>query len=83
MVGDAGADHFVFRAGFGRDVIQRFEDGLDRIDLSTHAGVQGFGGLIIGQLLNDTLVRTSADSPDVLIIAGFEATRLTADDFIF
>ena len=83
MVGDAGADHFVFRAGFGRDVIQRFEDGLDRIDLSTHAGVQGFGGLIIGQLLNDTLVRTSADSPDVLILAGFEATRLTADDFIF
>ena len=83
MVGDAGADHFVFHPGFGRDVIQRFEDGIDRIDFSSHDGIQGFDGLQISQFLTDTIVRTAVDSPDILILAGFDAARLTADDFIF
>jgi Ca2+-binding RTX toxin-like protein len=83
MVGDAGADHFVFRPGFGRDVIQRFELGLDRIDFSQHAGVAGFDGLQISQFRTETLIRTASDSLDLLILAGLDSTRLTADDFIF
>jgi len=83
MVGDAGADHFVFRPGFGRDVIQRFEPGLDRIDFSQHPGVSGFDGLQISQFRTETLIRTAADSLDLLILAGLDSTRLTADDFIF
>lgn len=83
MIGEAGADHFVFHPGFGRDVIQRFEDGLDRIDFSAHSGVRGLADLQITQFQTETLIRTAPDSPDLLILAGFDATRLTADDFIF
>jgi Ca2+-binding RTX toxin-like protein len=83
MVGDAGADHFVFRPGFGRDVIQRFEIGQDRIDFSLHSGAASFAGLQISQFRTETLIRTAADNPDLLILAGIDSTRLTADDFIF
>lgn len=83
MVGDAGADHFVFRPGFGRDVIQRFEPGQDRIDFSLHVGVTGFAGLQISQFRTETLIRTTTDTADLLILAGFDSTRLSADDFIF
>lgn len=83
LVGDAGADQFVFLPGFGRDVIQRFEQGLDRIDFSQHGGVMGFDGLQVSQFRTETLIRTAPDSPDLLILAGFDSTRLTADDFIF
>lgn len=83
MVGDAGADIFVFRPGFGRDVVQRYEPGVDRIDFSLHPGVTGFAGLQITQFRTETLIRTATDSPDLLILAGMDSARLTADDFIF
>jgi Ca2+-binding RTX toxin-like protein len=83
LVGDWGADHFVFRAGFGRDVIDRFEHRQDRIDFSSHDGLRSFADLLITQHRGDTLIRTAADSPDLLILAGFDASRLTADDFLF
>ena len=83
MVGDAGADHFVFRTGFGRDVIQRFEHGSDRLDFSGYDSIRSFADLQITQFRTEALIRTAPDSADLLILAGFDATRLTADDFIF
>lgn len=83
MVGDAGADHFVFQPGFGRDVIQRFEKGQDRIDFSNYGGVHSFANLEIAQFQTEALIRTTPGSTDLLILAGFDATRLTADDFVF
>lgn len=35
LVGGAGADVFVFRAGYGRDTVVIFEDGIDRINLTS------------------------------------------------
>lgn len=83
LVGDAGMDHFVFRAGFGRDVIAGFEQGMDRIDFSGHVGLRGFSDLRLTQFRTDTLIRTSPDSPDLLIILGVDALRLGESDFIF
>ncbi len=83
LAGGPGADMFVFRPGFGRDVIADFQNGLDVINLAGHAGLHGFAGLQIQQFGAETLIRTADNSPDLLILARFEADHLTADDFIF
>lgn len=83
LVGDGGMDVFVFRAGFGRDVIARFDQGMDRLDFSGHLEVRGLTDLIITQFRTDTVIRTTTDSPDLLIIASFDSVRLSDGDFIF
>lgn len=35
LIGGLNADVFVFRAGYGRDTVAGFEDGVDKIDLSS------------------------------------------------
>lgn len=83
LVGGPGADMFVFRPGFGRDIIADFQKGLDVINLAGHAGLHGFADLQIRQFGANTLIRTTENSPDLLILANFESHRLTAEDFIF
>ncbi|OAN69535.1 hypothetical protein A8B83_01070 [Rhodobacteraceae bacterium EhC02] len=83
LSGGAGADHFVFRPGFGRDVVAAFEQGQDRIVFADQSGVTGFSGLQITQFNADTVIRTAAAGPDLVILADFDALRLTADDFLF
>ncbi|MDX5381668.1 MAG: hypothetical protein LPJ92_01605 [Rhodobacterales bacterium] len=83
LSGGAGADHFVFRPGFGRDVVAAFEQGQDRIVLTDQPGVTGFSGLQIAQFNADTVIRTATAGPDLVILADFDALRLTADDFLF
>ena len=83
LSGGAGTDHFVFRAGFGRDVVAEFEEGQDRIVFADLPGVAGFSDLQIAQFNADTVIRTAAGGPDLVILADFDAIRLTADDFLF
>jgi len=83
LIGGTGADHFVFRPGFGRDVIADFEKGVDRINLSALETASQFTDLNITQYNADTLIRTGSGNTDLLILAEFEALQLTADDFVF
>ncbi|MFD1195037.1 M10 family metallopeptidase C-terminal domain-containing protein [Seohaeicola saemankumensis] len=83
LSGGAGADHFVFRPGFGRDVIARFDQGEDRIVFADHKGPMQFSSLQISQFNADAVVRTSIGGQDLVILADFDALRLTADDFLF
>ena len=83
LIGGDGADQFVFRPGFGRDVIADFEPGIDVINLAAFAELQGFADLQISQFRADTVIRTSVDSFDLLILANIDMTRLTSEDFIF
>ncbi len=83
LVGGPGADHFVFRPGFGRDVIADFTLAEDIIDLAGHPHAQRFDDLIISQYQSDTLIRTSIESQDLLILAQVDSALLTADSFIF
>lgn len=83
LVGGPGIDNFVFRPGFGRDVIADFNPAEDIIDLAGHPNLQRFDDLIISQFQQDTLIRTSFDSQDLLILAQTDASILTADSFIF
>lgn len=83
LSGGAGADHFVFRPGFGRDVIASFDHGDDRIVFSEQPAPLAFADLQITQFHSDTVIRTSPGSLDLVILADFDALRLTADDFLF
>jgi len=83
LSGGPGADMFVFRPGFGRDVIADFQKGLDVINLAGHSQLHGFADLQIKQFGDNTLIRTAENTPDLLILANFESHRLTAEDFIF
>lgn len=83
LVGSAGADMFVFRPGFGRDVIADFDSAQDQIDISGYTGVTRFDDLGISQFQSDTVIRPSAQSEDTLILANTDASILSADSFVF
>ncbi|MFU8882429.1 MAG: hypothetical protein ACNA7Q_08685, partial [Rhodobacterales bacterium] len=83
LVGGEGADQFVFRSGFGRDVIADFEPGIDVINFAAFPELQGFADLQISQFRADTVIRTAVDSIDLLILANMDSNRLTSEDFIF
>ncbi len=100
--GGAGADMFVFRAvsdsyhGAGRDTINNFENGVDKIDLSQiMPGISfvGTGGLelytgVAGQVrYNDAIGRlyldSDGDGASDFSVDLTGAPTLTVDDFIF
>ena len=81
LTGESDADHFVFKAGSGKDVITDFEDGADRINLETYKGIDGFGDLAVKQHGDDVVV-TFADG-DQVTIRNFEKANLTDADFVF
>lgn len=82
LVGGTGADLFVFRPGFGRDVIADFDLTQDRIDISGYPDLLDFGDLVISQFQSDTLIRPTLETADLLILAGVDSTILTADSFM-
>jgi Ca2+-binding RTX toxin-like protein len=79
--GGPGADVFVFRAGSGIDRIADFERGADRIDLSAHPGVAGWGAFGISATPGGALLDLGGG--DRVIVTGVDAAALTADDFLF
>lgn len=64
-------------------MIAGFEQGQDRIVFADQPQATGFAGLQIVQFNADTVIRTTAAGPDLVILADFDALRLTADDFLF
>ena len=79
MYGNAGNDVFRFAVGSGSDAIVGWEDGLDRIDISTYAGAT-FANTVITQVGGDT--RVTFVSGDSVLLIGVSAATVTIADFI-
>lgn len=87
--GGDGADRFVFTPGAGRDNIEHFDVGSDKIDLSAYHFTGGFA-----DFARDHLARPTDPSYHVVIVAGLgtgdfvrldgvDWQDLKADNFIF
>jgi len=79
MYGNAGSDVFRFAVGSGADAIVGWEDGLDRIDISTYAGAT-FANTVITQVGGDT--RVTFVGGDSVLLIGINAATITIADFI-
>ena len=80
--GLAGPDRFVFRGpGFGSDIVRDFEDGVDILDFSGHAGVAGLPDLSIAP--SGSAVRIATPDGDVVLLEAIARDQITAADFLF
>ena len=78
--GNAGNDRFNFDDGWGNDTIRDFaNNGIEKINLSAVAGINGIGDLTINDSGGSALISFGADSIHVL---GVTAAQLDASDFI-
>ncbi len=83
--GDGESDIFAFTPGDGKDYVHAFEDGLDRVDVSSY-------GLSWGNLAGHIqdhgwasyvdLASAGGAAGDGVYLIGIDAVQLTADDFI-
>jgi Ca2+-binding RTX toxin-like protein len=76
-------DHFVFKNGYGRDVITDFQDGVDFINLQNYEGIDTIGDLK-GHIKQDgdNVVITLQDG-DRITLLDFDRSNLTGADFSF
>jgi RTX calcium-binding nonapeptide repeat (4 copies) len=77
LVGGEKADVFVFEAGYGRDTISAFQDGVDKIDLSSFSLTQA-------QILADATekggnVQLNLGDDDVLVVLNITEAILRGD----
>ncbi|MFN3260319.1 MAG: calcium-binding protein [Pikeienuella sp.] len=77
VIGGRGADVFVFGPNDGENIVRRYEDGTDRIEIS---GVGGFGGLTIEQ---DGADVTIAFRNTLIRVENAEEGDFSAADFLF
>jgi Ca2+-binding RTX toxin-like protein len=77
--GGTGSDVFAFSGAFGTDVIQDFENGVDRLDFRAHAA-NGIGDLTISASGADAVV-TDANGNTVIINGA--AGLIGSGDFLF
>ena len=75
--GGQGADVFVFQQGDGRDVVNDFQNGVDRISVE---GVWGFSSLGFIRTTTGTWVDYGQGE---VFLRGISAAQLDASDFIF
>jgi serralysin len=80
LYGGAGADVFVFADGYGIDVIEDFEFGIDTVHLA-YAGIT-FADLSFGSDVggNATL---DMGAGDILVFSGLGGETFVEDDFEF
>lgn len=76
--GGGGADRFVFAPREGRDVIDGFQDGLDKILIL--GPVNSFAGLNVSQSGDNAVIRFSGTT---VIVRDTDADDLGAADFLF
>jgi Ca2+-binding RTX toxin-like protein len=82
LSGGADGDVFVFKTGFGEDVISDFENGIDKIDLSGWETIANYSDLVLGHLAVDgaDLVFTSGD--EILRLKNVDISALDSSDFV-
>ncbi len=77
LIGGAGADTFSFVDAWGRDVVEDFGPGEDRIEIDV-----AFADLIIEQVGADTEIRPDGDTTGrSIVLLGVDAGQLTASQF--
>jgi Ca2+-binding RTX toxin-like protein len=81
LTGGAHEDHFVFKAGSGKDVIIDFTDGDDSINLQAYKGIDSFSDLGIKQDGKDLIVELQGD--DTITLRNFDKADLSGADFAF
>lgn len=79
LSGAGGADTFLFNSGFGQDVIEDFELG---VDLMVFSDATSMDALIFTQDGDDTIIRL-AGSDDTVRLVGISAELLNEDQFLF
>ncbi|MBF2047353.1 MAG: right-handed parallel beta-helix repeat-containing protein [Elainella sp. C42_A2020_010] len=77
LIGGAGRDIFVLKRRDGRDVIQDFRDGLDKIDL---VGDLRFSNLTVRPQGRNTLLQVG--QTDLVLILNTRPNQFTTADFI-
>ncbi|MEY1555008.1 calcium-binding protein [Yoonia sp. R2331] len=84
MSGGTGGDTFVFRSGFGHDVISDFSDNNnEKINLRDVAAITGFGDLVNNHLTQDNGDAVITVGDNSIRLTGFAASALDAGDFLF
>ena len=78
--GLGGPDRFRFAPGFGADIVRDFEDGVDILDFSDHAGVSGLADLALSQAGPNVRIGAGADA---VFLIGEALADITAADFDF
>ena len=79
LAGGWGQDTFVFREGFGSDVIEDFKSGWDRLLFDGYDGV-GYRDLELAE--TDMGVRVTLDD-DSVVLSSISLDRLSEADFLF
>lgn len=80
LYGGAGVDVFVFADDSGSDRVERFNDGVDLVDLSEHSAVSGFGDVTLAQAGDDVLASFGTDS---VLFVNRDVASFDATDFVF
>ena len=78
MLGGQGADVFLFAAGYGRDMIVDFEDGLDVI----YSAIP-LNDLILTDTASGLEISHSGAPGDTLLLLGISAHQIDGSDIIF
>lgn len=78
LIGGAGKDRFVFNASSGSDRISTFDDGFDKIEITS--GATRFTDLAITKLGKGVQIAFGATD---VFLAATEIGSITAQDFIF
>lgn len=82
LTGGAGRDSF-FWSGLGKDKVNDFEDGKEKIHISGLAGVDDFADLVITTTADGWVKVSYGDGSNSLILMGVTASQVTGTDFIF
>lgn len=82
LIGGGGGDFFGFGFGYGNDSVQDFQDGIDRIYLSSTLGIfDGSQALFFASNFNGNVVFNFGNG-DVLVIENMQLDQITALDIV-
>ncbi len=83
LTGGSGADQFWANAGlFGNDTVHDFENGIDKIRLTTIPGVDDFTDLAVSANGSGWAVITLPDG-STITLTGVSIGQVDASDFLF
>ena len=87
MTGDGGTDVFIFKVGYGHDVVMDFTSGDDVIDLKG-TDITSWDDFRLNHLSDDdasgnALITYGTNDEDSVLLFKVSSDTLTADDFLF